>query len=143
MRQRRKGENSHLGMTRRGAVDALGLAHSVHTTPANQANIDAAPRLLHGDQRTVWADAGCQGLEQRPGHKDRPVPSPIALRQGRRTTLAPNDLRAMAEKVKDSVRAKIEHPFCHIQTRWCSGMPRCATAGWRRPQTGCTCWQGS
>jgi len=50
-------------MMQRGTDDALGLVHNVHTTPANQANIDAAPRLLHGDQRTEWTDAGCQGLD--------------------------------------------------------------------------------
>jgi IS5 family transposase len=63
MHQTRKNESWEFGMMQRGTDDALGLVHNVHTTPANQANIDAAPRLLHGDQRTEWTDAGCQGLD--------------------------------------------------------------------------------
>ncbi len=42
-----------------------GLVHTVTTTPANVADVTETDKLLHGQERSVWADAGYTGAEQR------------------------------------------------------------------------------
>ena len=39
----------------------------------------------------------------------------MAMRPGRRPTLEPGSGEALAEKVKASVRAKVEHPFLKVK----------------------------
>ena len=39
----------------------------------------------------------------------------MAMRPGRRGTLEPGSGEALAEKVKASVRAKVEHPFLKVK----------------------------
>jgi hypothetical protein len=96
-----------------GADDAVGLVHSVATTPTNEADINVADQLLHGAEREVWADAGYRGLEKR--QPQRPVTWHIALAPGKRAALAPDDSRAVAERAQARVRAKVEHPFRDVK----------------------------
>lgn len=114
MHQTRKGKNWHFGMKLHiGADDAVGLVHSVATTPANEADINVADQLLHGAEREVWADAGYRGLDKR--HSQRSVAWRIALRAAKRAALALDDPRAIAERAKARVRAKVEHPFRYVK----------------------------
>ncbi|HXF46359.1 MAG TPA: IS5 family transposase [Burkholderiaceae bacterium] len=114
MHQTRKGKNWHFGMKLHiGADDAVGLVHSVVTTAANEADINVAERLLHGDEREVWADAGYRGLDKR--QSQRSVAWHIALAAGKRAALAPDDPRAVAERAQARVRAKVEHPFRYVK----------------------------
>ena len=39
----------------------------------------------------------------------------VAMRPGQRRKLEPEDAKALAEKVKASVRAKVEHPFLRVK----------------------------
>ena len=60
-------------------------------------------------------DAGYQGIEKREGHQDRKVTWCIAMRRGQRRKLARDELDAVMEGCKASVRAKVEHPFLYIK----------------------------
>ena len=72
--------------TKRGNEWYFGMkVHSVSTTAANMHDVTEAHRLLHVGELRVWGDAECQGVGQR------------------------------AEKVKESVRAKVEHPFLYVK----------------------------
>ena len=116
MHQTRKGQQWFFGMKLHiGVDDALGLIHSLETTPANASDINHAGCLLHGDEERVWGDAGYTGVEKREEHQERDVNWLVALRPGTRAQLSPNSRLARAEKAKASVRAKVEHPFKYIK----------------------------
>jgi len=116
MHQTRKGNQWFFGMKLHiGVDDALGLIHSVATTPANEHDVTVTDQLLHGEEKRVWGDAGYAGVDKRPEHADRPVDWHIAMRPGQRKKLDPESEEAKAEKAKASVRAKVEHPFFFIK----------------------------
>ena len=74
MHQTRKGNRWHFGMKLHIGVDGMtGLVHSLDTTPANTHGFDAANKLLHGEERRVFGDAGYRGIVKRQAHQDRDV----------------------------------------------------------------------
>ena len=80
--------------------------------------------LLHGDEAVVFADAGYQGAEKRP--EACGVDWQVATRPGKRKAQKHTPWGALseqAEKLKASVRAKVEHPFKGPQmpVRLCEG----------------------
>jgi transposase, IS5 family len=116
MHQVKKGNEWHFGMKMHiGVDDALGLIHSVETTSANEHDITVADKLLHGEERRVWGDAGYVGIDKRTEHEDRETDWLIALRPGHRRLLEAGDELAEAERIKASVRAKVEHAFFYIK----------------------------
>jgi transposase, IS5 family len=116
MHQVKKGNEWHFGMKMHiGVDDALGLIHSVETTSANEHDITVADKLLHGEERRVWGDAGYVGIDKRPEHEDRETDWLIALRPGHRRLLEASSELAEAERIKASVRAKVEHAFFYIK----------------------------
>lgn len=116
MHQTKKGSAWHFGMKMHiGVDDTFGLIHSVETTPANEADINMADKLLHGDESVVWADAGYQGIGKREEHQEREVNWFIAMRPGKRAALPKRSPVHALEKLKASMRAKVEHPFHRIK----------------------------
>jgi IS5 family transposase len=116
MRQVKKGNEWHFGMKMHIGVDeALGLVHSVTTTPANVHDITETAKLLHGEEDCVWGDAGYQGVHKRREHEAREVDWLVAMRPGKRRQLNPRSVAGRAEKAKASVRAKVEHPFRYVK----------------------------
>jgi len=115
MHQTRKGKQWYFGMKMHiGVDDALGLIHSIDTTAANVSDIAVADRLLHGDEKRVFGDAGYRGIMKRPEHVHRKATEWfIASRPGERHSHS--ELKAEAERIKASVRAKVEHPFRYIK----------------------------
>ena len=71
--------------------------------------------MLHGDEQRVWGDAGYLGVDKREEHAARVVDWFIAMRPGKRARLAKSDPLAQAEKMKASVRAKVEHALFYIK----------------------------
>ena len=118
MHQTKKGNQRRFGMKAHIGVDAeSGITHTLVTTPANTNDVTQAHALLHGEEKIAFGDAGgYQGVEKREENLDRRVQWEVALRPGKRKTL-PNTaigrLKEKVEKLKASVRAKVEHPF-HI-----------------------------
>ena len=112
MHQTRKGSQWHFGMNLHIGVDTdTGLVHSLSATPANAHDVTEAHRLLHGGEVTVWADAWCTGVQKREETRELTVEWQVALRPGKRRKLEPGSEETLAEQLKASVRAKVEHPF--------------------------------
>ena len=87
-------------------------------TTAHVHDVTQAHRLLHGEEARVWGDAGCGGTEagREPGAGGGVAV--VALKPGQRRKLAPGSLEAQVEKVKASIRAKVEHPFLDVKQRF-------------------------
>lgn len=115
MHQTRKGNEWHFGMKMHiGVDDTLGLIHSIDTTEANVHDIVPSGKLLHGEERRVFGDAGYLGIQKRGEHTHRKnVSWFIAKRPGSRKALNADKLKA--EKIKASIRSKVEHPFRYIK----------------------------
>jgi IS5 family transposase len=117
MHQTKKGNQWHFGMKAHIGVDAeSGITHTLVTTPANTNDVTQAHALLHGEEKIAFGDAGYQGVEKREENLDSSVQWKVALRPGKRKALpktAIGRLQEKIEKLKASVRAKVEHPF-HI-----------------------------
>jgi IS5 family transposase len=116
MHQPKKGNQWHFRMKAHIGVDAeSGLVHTVLGTPANVNDVTQASRLLHGGATDAWGDAGDQGVGKRNELKDSRIRWEVAMRPGKRRALDPNrqlhQLLDQAERLKASIRAKVEHPF--------------------------------
>jgi transposase, IS5 family len=118
MHQTKKGNQWYFGMKAHIGVDAgTGYVHSVTATAANVHDLDEIVNLVRSDDHVVYADAGYQGVEKRPGiagdeHLST-VEFRVAARKGRLKTMAGPD--RLAESRKASVRAKVEHPFLIVK----------------------------
>ena len=116
MSQVKKGKQYYFGMKLHIGVDAeSGLVHSMATTPANVHDVTQAHELLHGKERAVWGDAGYTGVHKREENRELDVGWYVAMRAGARRKLEPGGAQAIAEKVKSSIRAKVEHPFWGVK----------------------------
>ena len=120
MHQTKKGNQWHFGMKAHIGVDAdSGLVHSVIGTAANVNDVTRGHDLLHGKEKVVFADAGYQGADKRP--EATGVKWQVAMRPSKRRGLADSGWAALleqAEKLKASVRAKVEHPFRVIKRQF-------------------------
>ncbi len=121
MHQTKKGNQWYFGMKAHIGADAeSGLVHTVIGTPANTNDVTQAEALLHGEETAAFGDAGYQGAQKRP--ESRLSNWFIAMRPGRRKLLDLNDRRDAIideiERLKASVRAKVEHPFRVIKRQF-------------------------
>jgi IS5 family transposase len=121
MRQTRKGNNWYFGMKAHIGADAeSGLVHTVIGTPANTNDVTQAEALLHGEEDIAFGDAGYQGVQKRP--ESSLANWHVAMRPGKRRCLdLGNRIDAIAdeiERLKASVRAKVEHPFRVIKRQF-------------------------
>lgn len=116
MHQATKGNEWHFGMKLHvGVDDALGLIHDLATTPANAHDITQTENLLDGKEKRVWGDAGYQGVHKRSEFSDSEIQWHIAMCPGKCRQLAEDSLENRIERVKVSVRVKVEHPFLLIK----------------------------
>ena len=93
-----------------------GLVHTVCGTASLVADVAEGSALLHGHEAIVYLDAGYQGVHERPDTK-LGMRWNVAMRPGKPKKLAKanNPIDALVdrvEKLKASVRVKVEHPFC-------------------------------
>jgi IS5 family transposase len=122
MHQTKKGEQWYFGMKAHIGVDAeSGLVHTVRGTAANVSDVAEGNSLLHGEETNVFADAGYQGASKRPDAEEG-VEWHVAMRRGKRkaldTTRPLGAVIEQIEKLKASVRAKVEHPFRVIKRQF-------------------------
>ncbi len=113
MHQAKKGNQWHHGMKAHIGVDAeSGLVHSLVSTAANVNDVTQAGALLHGQEADAFGDAGYRGVDKR---EEAQGPQwHIAMQPGKRKHLSDSALGQMleqVEKIKASIRAKVEHPF--------------------------------
>ena len=115
MKQSRKGQQWYFGMKAHIGVDAdSGLVHTVRGTSGSVNDVVEANALLHGEKTEAWGDAGYQDAAKRPDAKDG-VRWNIAMRPSKRRQLDKTkrgeQLTDQLERIKASIRAKVEHPF--------------------------------
>ena len=122
MHQSKKGNQWYHGMKAHIGVDAeSGLVHTVRGTAGNVNDVVEANALLHGEETEVFADAGYQGAHKR---ADAPegVNWHVAMRPGKRRALdktrRSHQLIDELERLKASMRAKVEHPFRVIKRQF-------------------------
>lgn len=122
MHSSKKGEQMYFGMKAHIGADAnSGLVHTVRGTSGNVHDVTQGNSLLHGEEVMGFGDAGYQGVDKRPDAKAN-VNWHIAMRPGKRRALnmdsAADALLEQAEKLKASIRAKVEHPFRVIKRQF-------------------------
>ena len=122
MHQSKKGNQWHFGMKTHIGVDAeSGLVRTVRGSSGNVNDVVEGNALLHGEETEVFADAGYQGADKRPDAKDD-VRWNIAMRPGKRAALDKSrqvdQLTDQVERIKASIRAKVEHPFRVIKRQF-------------------------
>jgi IS5 family transposase len=122
MHQSKKSQQWFFGMKAHIGVDAdSGLVHTVRGTSGNVNDVVEANSLLHGHETNVFADAGYQGAHKRPDAKED-VTWHVAMRPGKRKLLDKADpidaLTDQVERIKASIRAKVEHPFRVIKRQF-------------------------
>lgn len=115
MHQSKKGQQWYFGMKAHIGVDAeSGLVHTVRGTAGNVNDVLEANALLHGQETSAYGDAGYQGADKRPDANGT-VRWHVAMHPGKRRALDLDDeveqLSHRIEKIKASIRAKVEHPF--------------------------------
>jgi transposase, IS5 family len=122
MHPTKKGNQYNFGMKAHIGVDVeSGLVHTVTTTPANTADVTQTEHLLHGKEKTVWADAGYTGANKRAAVCKRRITWHIALKRGKLKAMAEGELKDATrwlEYLKAAVRAKVEHPFRVIKRQF-------------------------
>ena len=120
MHQVKKGNQWHFGMKAHIGVDAdSGLVHTVIGTAANVNDVTQGHGLLHGEESVVFADAGYLGARKRA--EATGVDWHVAMRPGKRKAHKHTPWGALseqAEKLKASVRAKVEHLFRAIKRQF-------------------------
>lgn len=122
MHQTKKGNQWYFGMKAHIGADAeSGLVHTVRGTAANVNDVVEANSLLHGQERDAFGDAGYQGAHKRPDASPE-VNWHVAMKHGKRRALDLSDaLQAITERIerlKGSIRAKVEHPFRVIKRQF-------------------------
>ena len=115
MHQTKKGNQWYFGMKAHIGVDAdSGLVHTVRGTAANVNDVVEGNSLLHGNETVVFADAGYQGADKRPDAQ-ADTSWHVAMKPGKRRALDKStplgEVIDQIEKLKASVRARVEHPF--------------------------------
>ena len=125
MHQTKKGNQWHFGMKAHIGADAeSGLVHTVTGTAANEHDITQAHALLHGEEAVVFADSGYRGITKRQEIQAQHsgVDWQVAMMPGKRRALkkskAVDALIDKLEKIKASIRAKVEHPFRVIKCQF-------------------------
>ena len=115
----KKGNTWHFGYKAHIGVDQdSGLVHSVEVTSANTHDVTMVPKLLTGEENTVYGDSGYLGAEKRDDAITRNTKGKkIKYRTNRRPSqIRKESVRSQAqikrrEHEKSSVRAKVEHAF--------------------------------
>jgi IS5 family transposase len=117
--QTKKGNTWHFGYKAHIGVDQdTGLVHHLEVTAANVHDVTVTPKLLNGEERTVYGDSGYLGAEKREDAvKHNKAGRKIRYKINRRPSQSRNNsVRSWVqvkrrEREKSSVRAKVEHVF--------------------------------
>lgn len=123
MHQTKKGNQWYHGMKAHIGADAdSGLVHSTHYTAANESDVAHTHRVLHGQEKDVFLDAGYSGVEKRQeilqaqadGSIEADLKFCVAMKRSVIKGMAEGVIKELTqarEKLKAQVRARVEHPF--------------------------------
>ncbi len=93
-----------------GVNETFGLIHSIDMNAANLHDIVPAVNLIHGDEKRVFGDSGCLGIQKRNVHNNRiNVLWFIAKRTGTQKKL--DDRKPKAKKLKICAQTEAGLPF--------------------------------
>lgn len=117
--QVKKGNTWHFGYKAHIGVDQdSGLVHSMEVTGANTHDVTMVPKLLTGEENTVYGDSGYIGAEKRDdaitrNAKGKKIQYKTNRRpsQSKKKSVRPQAQIKRREHEKSSVRAKVEHVF--------------------------------
>jgi IS5 family transposase len=103
-------------------VDAeSGMVHTVRCMATNVNDVVEGNSLLHGYESDVFTDAGYQEANKKVDAHEGNTRH-VAMRPGKRRALdktkASGQLTGQVEKIKASIRAKVEHPFRVIKQQF-------------------------
>ena len=122
MHQVKKGNQYYFGMKAHIGVDVeSGLLHTVTTTSANVSDVTETDKLLHGEEESMWADAGYNGAHKREALKGLDLTWHIAAKRGTIKAMPEGELKEATryvEYLKAAVRSKVEHPFRVIKQQF-------------------------
>ena len=117
--QTKKCNNWHFGMKAHIGVNAESdLVHTVPPSPANEHDVTQAHALLHGDEEVVFGDSGYLGADKRVENEGNKAQWHLAMKPSQRRAIADKGIGKSIErleKLKASVRAKVEHQFRVIE----------------------------
>jgi transposase, IS5 family len=115
MHQTKKGNQWHFGMKAHIGVDAdSGLVHTVTGTAANVHDVTQAHALLHGEETVAFGDSAYLGADKREDSLGSNVTWHVAMKRGKRKAIPQGPMKntiERLEKLKASVRARVEHQF--------------------------------
>lgn len=116
MKQTRKGKMWHFGMKVHVGTDLQGLAHTVTTTHAAEADLGQLPHLLHGEERRLYGDRAYWSERDRVACEA----AGIAYRVNRRGTHHhPVSARwRQINRARSRLRARGEHLFLVVKQLW-------------------------
>ena len=118
----KKGNTWHFGYKAHIGVDReSGLVHHVDTTAANDHDVTAVSRLMHGEEDTLHGDSGYIGAQKRPdaitrNKKGKKIKYLICRKPSAIQKLSKSGQYAAkkAEHKKSAVRCKVEHVFAVV-----------------------------
>ena len=124
--QVKKGNTWHFGYKAHSGVDKdSGLAHTVEVTGANTHDVTMVPKLLTGEEETVYGDSGYLGAEKREdavirNNSGKKIKYKINRRpsQSKKRSVRSRAQIKRREQEKSSVRAKVEHIFGVVKGRF-------------------------
>jgi IS5 family transposase len=116
MSQTKKGNQWYFGMKVHIGTDRKGIAHTVTTTTAKEADITQLPDLLHGQEKAVHGDRGYFSAEANRYLKKRGLRSRLQKRAAAGHPLT--ETEKARNKRWSSVRAFVEHPFHVVKRLW-------------------------
>jgi transposase, IS5 family len=124
MSSTKKGNDWYFGMKAHIGVDAdSGIVHSLDTSTAKLHDSQVWDELLHGAEKSVWADKGYVSAEREAAFKGPGKVWGVMRKAPKGGQLHPLDERL--NRIIAMVRAKVEHPFRvikrqfgHVKTRY-------------------------
>ena len=125
MKQSKKDDQWYFGMkVHIGVAAESRLVHTVQGTAGSVGDVTEANALLQGKETEGFGDAGYPGAVKRPDAKPG-VRWNVAMRLGKRRALDKSRestrLINELERLKASIRTKVEHPFRVIKRQWGHG----------------------
>jgi IS5 family transposase len=117
MHQTRKGRQWYFGMKLHIGVDSqTGLAHSAVVTAANVHDKHPLRDLLHGQEKRVYGD--CAYASQKKLIEGKAPGAADFTNQKVRKGSVTEELERMVNRIKSSVRARVEHVFAVVKRLW-------------------------
>src|SRR5450631_1220646 len=117
MHQTRKGKQWYFGMKAHVGVDSKSkLIHAVVATPANVADSQVLPDLLHGEETRVWGDQAYRG-QGRVLEEHAPQAQDFTCQRYRYKDRVDEEERAK-NRTKAKVRSKVEHVFAVMKLKF-------------------------